>query len=113
MRTIICHLDAVNGLHFPFQKEGEGVHEYLKDHDEITVGSPTQLLAVDVICEQEGHRLEVHLPDGRVATNEEEGGMCAAHDYVNVEYVFLDAIGPNWKDDPRAADDPRVVDDPQ
>ena len=101
MRTIVCRLDAVDGLHFPFQKECAGVRDYLKDHDEITVGSATQLLALDAICEKEGYRLEVRLPDGTVATNGEEGGMCPAHDYANLEFVALDAAGPDWKDGPR------------
>ena len=104
MRTIICHLDAVNGLHFPFQKECAGVREYLKDNDEITVGSSTQLLALDAICQKEGYRLEVHFPDGSVSTNEGENGICAAHFYVTKEYIFIDVAGPNWEDDPRAAD---------
>lgn len=100
MRTITCHLDAVNGLHFPFQRECEGVREYLGDHDEITVGSPTQLLALDVICEREGYHLDVHLPDGRVATNE-GNGLCPAHEYVNREYIFLDTFGLDLEDDPQ------------
>ena len=94
-------LDGANGLHFAFGHEAEGIIETLesairinkKYHENpnditLTVGSQTQLLALQIYCQENNIELEVYDLD-----NKKFEDITAAHKHVNDEYINLDLFG--------------------
>lgn len=98
---IKINLDGANGLHFAFGYEAEGIIETLesairinkKYHEDpnditLTVGSQTQLLALQLYCEKNNIELELYDSQGNKFED-----ITAAHRYVNDEYINLDLFG--------------------
>ena len=90
---IKVRLDGANGLHFAFGHEAEGIIETLESAIRInkitlTVGSQTQLLALQLYCEKNNIELEVYDSQGNKFED-----ITAAHRYVNDEYISLDLFG--------------------
>ena len=91
-KVIYAYLDAVNGLHAPFGEEGEAVKNYLNTHPEqptkIYIGSPTQFLALNLLCHKNNWTLVVFNEKGNQFKD-----ITSAHRYINNEYITLDFIG--------------------
>lgn len=98
MKKIYCVLDAIKGLHFDFGEEVKGLLNFLKEQEdcelvEMSVGSCTLLLALDIYCEQHNIELQVYKKDGTPFQTVTE-----AHKFASDEYIDLDLFGIKEKE---------------
>lgn len=97
MEQLICTVDAVKGLHFHFGKEKDGIIKYLQKQQNkktarICIGSPTQLLAIDVYCHAKNITVIYYDRKGNKFDN-----VTKAHEHVNKEYIGLNFFGLDYE----------------
>ena len=90
MKKINIHIDGQNGEHFRCGHEAEGiiavVEVRLRFSNEISVsvGTSTQLLALELLCQHRGYQYTLTDEDGNEIT------MQQGQKIMNHEYIFLD-----------------------